>query len=96
MDVITLYFNAITRYSEFMEDSEIIYAVLELAPDTTKYNFLRIVYELEQHGKLIFMDEDQNQWSSGYIYYSPERNAIIIEYGESGRKMIEIPEGWEL
>lgn len=61
-----------------------------------KYNFLRIVYELEQHGKLIFMDEDQNQWSSGYIYYSPERNAIIIEYGESGRKMIEIPEGWEL
>ena len=91
-----MYFNAIDRYKEFMEDSDIIYAVLELVPDNIKYEFLRVSYELEQSGKLIFMDEDQNQWSSGYIYYNPECNAIIIEYEESGQKIIKIPEGWEL
>lgn len=90
------YFNAVSRYEEFMEDSEIIYAILELVPNSTKYYFLRTVYKLEQEKKLLFRNEDKKQWTKGYIYYNPEYNQIVIEYDNSQQKTIPIPDIWEL
>lgn len=92
----TVYFSVIERYKEFMEDSDIIFAVLELVPYSTRYLFLRTVYKLETEKKLLFRDDNKKQWTSGYIYYDAEDNQIVIEYGDSEQEVIRIPEDWEL
>lgn len=76
--------DAITRYESYMIDFDIIIAVLDLAPYSTQYSFIKTIYSIECTDNINFIE------------YKPLENSIIINYSDNfNQKIINIPNEWE-